>query len=405
MKILSKYFSGYRLIIAVLVLLIYAGSSMCSTETNIEEVKTVFGANDNYVGSYSCTSCHRQIYDSYVKTAHFRTSSPVDSGFGRADYKANDTVFYTTSLFVAVQRKTDGIYQTAYSSGRIAASHSIDLVVGSGRKGQTFLFWNNRSLYQLPLSYSFAYHRWINSPGYPADKALFNRTIPVKCFECHASYTRQTLSEESKPVYDTARMVLGISCETCHGPGRMHVQYHKENPKEKNAKFIINTKNLNRDRKLDACAMCHSGLRENIKPAFSFLPGDRLEDFFKPPHRNPDSAELDVHGNQYGLLTASKCFKQSAVLNCSSCHNVHQNERSGVQVFARRCMNCHQEQTNNFCTVKNIDKPTLISQCINCHMPLQASGTIAFSTGSGSERLYDSIRTHLIGIYRDIGFR
>jgi len=367
-----------------------------------KEEKAVYGSNDNYIGSHTCITCHKEIYDSYIKAApHYKTSAMMDPKKFELVYQNTDSVFYNNDLFVTVHKKTDSIYQTAYSRGIVASSHTMDMVIGSGRKGQTFLFWNDSSLYQLPLSYSFAYNRWINSPGYPANKAIFNRIIHVKCFECHSSYVEQNFNQESKPIFALRQMVLGISCETCHGPGKKHVRHHNENPADKNPSFIINTSNLNRQLQLDACASCHSGIRENIKPAFSFLPGNKLDDFFKPAYHKDSTARLDVHGNQYGLLTASKCFKQSLVLNCSSCHNVHQKESNNMQVFAQRCMNCHNESNHNFCTLKNTDKQILINKCIDCHMPLQASRQITFNTGTKKEMLYDSIRTHLIGIYKE----
>lgn len=401
MNIFSKYFRGYRLVISLMVLCIYLGTTVCNTRNSKEEYKVVYGANENYIGSQSCIACHKEVYKGYTATPHYNTSALMDAGKFSKTYTNTDPVFYKDNLFISVDKKEDSIYQTAYSGGRMAATHRMDMVMGSGRKGQTFLFWNDSSLYQLPLSYSFVHNRWINSPGYPADKVLFNRVIPIKCFECHASFAEQAFNETSKPIFDSSRLVLSISCETCHGPAKNHVQYHTENPEDKKGNFIINTANLSRQQQLDACASCHSGIRENIQPSFSFLPGNKLDDFFKPAYHKDSTAALDVHGNQYGLLTASKCFKQSLVLNCSSCHNVHQKESNNMQVFTQRCMNCHSERNQTFCTLKNVEKQTLINKCIDCHMPNQASNQIVFNAGNKKEILYDSIRTHLIRIYKE----
>ncbi len=406
MNVFSKHHRSSYLVLSVIVLFVYLGSSMCNMETNKDQKnlqEIIYGQNENYIGSRSCISCHKQIYDSYIMTAHYKTSAMMDTGSFRQGGYSADSVYYNDKLSVAAHYKTDGIYQTAYSAGFVAASHRMDMVIGSGKKGQTFLFWNDSSLYQLPLSYSFTLNRWINSPGYPADKVMFNRLIPAKCFECHSSYAEQKINEENKPTFDSRRMVLGISCETCHGPGAKHVQYHSQNPTDKKPAFIINTPELSRQQQLDACASCHSGIRENIKPAFNFLPGNKLDDFFKPAYDNKNAASLDVHGNQYGLLTASKCFKQSLVLNCSSCHNVHQNESYQLQVFARRCMNCHNETNHNVCTVKNTENETLVNNCINCHMPKKATDQIVFNTKQNGKKdiLNELIRTHLIKIYKD----
>ena len=405
MKIVSKYFRGYRLVISLMVLCIYLGTTVCNLAGNKheKESRAVYGPNENYIGSQSCISCHKAVYDGYAATPHYNTSAFMDAGKFSKTYTNTDSVFYKDNLFISVHKKEDSIFQTAYSGGRMAATHRMDMAIGSGRKGQTFLFWNDSSLYQLPLSYSFAFNRWINSPGYPADKVMFNRVIPVKCFECHASYAEQTFNEASKPIFDSSRLVLSISCETCHGPAKKHVQYHTENLEDKKGNFIINTAKLSRQQQLDACASCHSGIRENLKPSFSFLPGNKLDDFFKPAYHKDSTAALDVHGNQYGLLTASKCFKQSVTLNCSSCHNTHINETNQQQVFVQRCMSCHKEASNNFCTVKNVEHQVVINKCIDCHMPQQASNQIVFNTGGKKEILYDSVRTHLIGVYKEKG--
>lgn len=314
---------------------------------------------------------------------------------------AKDSVVYNDNLYVKIHKEADGLYQTAISRGLLAANHRMDMVIGSGKKGQTFLFNSEDKFYQLPLSWSVEAHRWINSPGYPPDKAVFNRMVYVKCFECHATYAEEKLNEAGKPAFDSSRMVLSISCETCHGPGKEHVKYHGANPADKKGKFIINSAALARQQQLDACASCHSGLRENIKPAFTFLPGNNLDEFFKPAYKHDSTAPLDVHGNQYGLLTSSKCFRQSLALNCSSCHNTHAKETNNMQLFAQRCMNCHNDELHSFCRLKNTDKQILVGKCIDCHMPKQPSNQITFNTGNKKEMRYESIRTHLIGIYKE----
>ena len=405
MNFASKHYKSTYLIISMIVLLIYFGASMCGVISNKDEKKgqVIFGSDENYIGSQTCVSCHKEIYNAYILGHHYRTSAWIDSSNDKESYYHNDTMFYGDNLFVRVSKKADGIYQTAYSRGLIAASHRIDMVMGSGKKGQTFLTWSDSSLYQMPLSYSIELNKWINSPGYASDKVMFNRMIPVKCFECHSSYAEQKINEYGKTIFDSNRIVLSISCEVCHGPGVKHVQYHKQNPSDKKPAFIINTSLLSRQQQLDACASCHSGVRENIKPAFSFLPGYNVDDFFKPAYDNKKASSLDVHGNQYGLLTASKCFKQSVGLTCSSCHNVHQNESKKMEIFVQRCMNCHNDTNNNFCTVKNVEKAVLISNCINCHMPEKTTSQIIFKSKKDGKTniVSESIRTHLIAVYKE----
>lgn len=399
-----KYYKSTYLVMLLILSVIYFGSTMCSSQdrNSVEKTDIVYGPDRNYLGSATCRNCHKDEYETYSGTAHFNTSAWMKQKRINDTVYKEDTIRYSDNLFVRIHKEVDGFYQTAYSRGLQAATHRMDMVIGSGKKGQTFLFASDNSYYQLPLSWSFETNAWINSPGYPKDKVMFNRMVYIKCFECHATYAEQNFNNTGDPVFDSSRLVLSISCETCHGPGAKHVEYHTKNPTVKTPAYIINAGKMNRDLQVDACASCHSGLRENIKPAFSFLAGNKTDDFFKPAPGNSSTSRLDVHGNQYGLLAQSKCFKQSVALNCSSCHNVHQQESNKMQLFARRCMNCHNEESQNFCTVKNKDKEALIGNCIDCHMPKQNTNQIVFFTNAKGEKeiRYESIRTHLIKIYK-----
>jgi Cytochrome c554 and c-prime len=394
MTVFRKYFRGYRLIIASLALIIFASTSMCNSMPNDSVASARDGSDHKESSSEVCQQCHASIFNSYALSAHYHTSSNVSGSLIDRLVITPDSVFFKPGLFVKVEKTGDGIFQTAHSNGSEAARHPMDIVVGSGRKGQTFLFWDSTSLYQLPLSYSIQYKRWINSPGYPADKVLFNREIPLKCFECHASYA-EVNKQSGGFVKD--KMDFGISCETCHGPGREHAAYHSGHPAEKKGQYIINASSMSSTVQLEACAVCHSGIREDKKAPFSFLPGDRLSNFFGNAASESEKT-LDVHGNQYGLLMASKCFLHSLQMTCSSCHNVHKNERSDLKLFAERCLNCHQEIKHDLQIVA--DQNSMVNGCINCHMPLQASATIAFSTAEGGRSIADSVRTHLIKIYK-----
>src|SRR6185503_20539489 len=63
----------------------------------------------------------------------------------------------------------------------------FDIVLGSGRKGQTYAFWKEDQLFQLPVSYWTELGEWVNSPGYPDGSAIFTRPITPRCLECHAT--------------------------------------------------------------------------------------------------------------------------------------------------------------------------------------------------------------------------
>ena len=71
-----------------------------------------------------------------------------------------------------------------------------------------------------------------------------------------------------------------------------------------------------------------------------------------------------------------------------------------MQVFSQRCMNCHKEADHTFCTLSTVPAATLKQNCIDCHMPALPSRAITLLTNGQEKPTPDSIRTHLIAIYR-----
>ena len=157
-------------------------------------------------------------------------------------------------------------------------------------------------------------------------------------------------------------------------------------------------KYLSREQKLDACAICHSGVRKQLQLAFSFETGDKLENFSLPNYSEDSSAMLDVHGNQFGLLTASKCFINSQ-LTCTSCHNAHQNQLIKKQFLQKDVYRAIKMYNIQVLHLSNNQKSIFKTSCIDCHMPLIASKKILLQLSGKQQMEPDYVRTHLIKVY------
>ncbi|MEX2233964.1 MAG: multiheme c-type cytochrome [Cyclobacteriaceae bacterium] len=297
-----------------------------------------------------------------------------------------------------MEKTPSGIFQRGFVDGLEVNKKPFDLVIGSGRQGQTYLYWQDNSLLQLPVSYYSARDAWSNSPGYPPDQIIFNRSITARCLECHSTYFKIEKAIGDRETFDRNQVMLGVDCERCHGPAADHVKFHLKHPAEKQAQHVINPARLTRQQKLDNCALCHSGIRDNIMPSFSYIVGDNLDDFSFPGYTVDSAATLDVHGNQYGLLTASKCFRMSA-MDCSSCHNVHAKETNKLEIFSSRCMSCHAKGSDNFCKQREVHGLVLSKNCIDCHMPALPSRQVFLQASDSSRSTPFFVRTHLVGTY------
>jgi hypothetical protein len=355
--------------------------------------------SDQFVGGEACAKCHQDISADHLHTAHFLTSQPADEQYIKGSFDSGRNYYaYNPTVAIAMERRSNGFYQVEYVGNEEKTSKKMDMVVGSGTMGQSFLNWRDNYLFQLPITYFSAAHTWSNSPGYP-NRVVFNRVITSRCLECHTTYVKTISAPGKEPEqFDRNKIVYGISCERCHGPGAQHVQFQESHPHDSAAKFIVNPATFSRQQKLDLCALCHGGRLQKTKPSFSFTAGESLADYFVVDTTSPNPAMIDVHGNQYGLLRASKCFIASD-MTCNTCHDVHKNEKEKKALFSSRCMTCHSEAHNNFCPMAKTIGESIVKNCIDCHMPLLPSRAIAVFLPGKQEPTAAMIRSHLIAVY------
>lgn len=361
-----------------------------------------------YAGSTSCVKCHKNIYTNYLHTAHFTTSRSASGNSIHGSFSPDsNTLVFDDSLKAVMKKEGHAFYQTSYKNNKIIQKERFDIAFG-GVKAETYLYWKDRQIKQLPISYYNAIHSWGNSPGYTADYIDFSRVIGARCFECHSSYVRELPTElqglSRKVEMDEKSLVMSIDCERCHGPAGNHVNYHTEFPAVKEAKYVIKYKTLTRAQKIDACGVCHSGNSGTmLRSTFAFKPGDTLSKFKEISFYQDDidPAKLDVHGNQVQLLSSSACFVKSQ-MDCGTCHDTHQNQRGLTPVFTQQCMNCHSEQKHNFCKLAGkVNKDVIVSKCIDCHMPNKPSSVISVHNKGKNTLVPYEVRTHRIAVYPD----
>ena len=162
----------------------------------------------------SCRACHQQIVATFIETAHFRTSAEATAQSVKARFTEGHDVLRTgaAGIYFRMERRNGVFYETGVDSGRgTSRAERIDIVLGSGRRGQSYLYWRNGLLFELPVSYLTGIGQWINSPGYPDGQIDFGRLIVPRCLECHS--TSITLTTDRRALRYSRPYVLGLSCE------------------------------------------------------------------------------------------------------------------------------------------------------------------------------------------------
>lgn len=352
----------------------------------------------NAVGDTSCLACHRDK-GTFETTAHRLTSQYPSRATIDGSFSPGENVLWTsdTALHFRMDSSAAGFTQAAVvGRGRdsIFRVERIALVVGWGRKGQSYAYRRaDSTLYQLPVSY-WRGLGWINSPGYQDGTANFSRPIAPRCLECHASSMKSAPGSVTNR-YELAHSIVGITCETCHGSGRAHAARERSPMRRVLAKLlpraIVNPARLTRDRQLDACALCHGGIGTLRTAAFTYLPGQPLAAHLTRPPAGPNE-DIDVHGNQVALLERSACFRSSG-MTCATCHDVHRLQHD-VAAISGRCLSCHTVQS---CGLYPQQGKALIGRCVDCHMPVLPSGTIV--SDYNGHPVQAQVRTHWIKVY------
>ncbi len=404
MKMWHEYISNFFYATKGIMLLLFILICSCNKSEEQYEPILPLAINHNgmeYIGMESCTKCHKDIVNSHKNTPHYNTSAIASLESIKGSFlEGENNLDLDSKTALRMINDDSGFYQQLYlkENDQVLYTKPIEMVLGSGTKGQSFLFWNEDALFQLQASYFSLTDTWVNSPGYRR-KAVKARPVPGRCLECHTTFAKRTDNSFANK-FDKKKLITGIDCQSCHADVKKHAIYHLEHPKDSIAKFILSHNDLNRSQQLDACALCHSGLRKKqIKDNFTFMLGDSLDKFSAPDYTESSLDNLDVHGNQYGLLQASECFKKSEKISCTTCHNPHKSNRGNALFFNNRCINCHQKDKVH--NIADNAVSTEFANCISCHMPLAESNVMKIQINRDS-LVAVKVRTHLIGIYDDI---
>lgn len=198
------------------------------------------------------------------------------------------------------------------------------------------------------------------------------------CASCHNTRLRKNYEPRTNS-YHTTMAEMTVSCESCHGPMKDHVEWQERPP----VGYDPETKNIpdptilrqTKDQMLETCAACHSRRGEvtgDMVPGESYFDHYSLTVTDDTDIYHPDGQVRDENYVFSSFLSSRMHHKG---VRCGDCHEPHSNAR--LIPGNMLCMRCHTVPTEEYPDVPLIN-PTAHSfhkegstgnDCTNCHMP------------------------------------
>lgn len=354
-----------------------------------------------YVGSGACKDCHRAEYDQYRQTPHAQAASTPEN---RPELKSLPSKGVTVcpgdgERCFRVFPANGGYFMSQFDRGADGAEthvevHKIAYTLGKPLMATGYLIQRGDYLFEAPLTY-YAFPSmghasgWGLSPGYENDPLGFARPVIGSCLTCHIGRPRSTGPASNlykSPPFEE----LSVGCESCHGPGSLHVRERREHPASaaKVDTSIVNPARLSSQIADETCMYCHElGEARIPQPGRSFqdyrpgVPLLRTQAIFKS--KLLLGWNLEEWSDE---MAASACYRFSkGAMRCSTCHDAHftPTGQEAPSFYRAKCLTCHQSSS---CTLplSERERTQPADNCVSCHMPKHVAPKLVKVGGQGT---------------------
>lgn len=392
--------------LAVVALLIVAGSLFAPVRGESEGGSTGPAAPLHFVGSETCMGCHGKEGKLWRASQHAHAMAHASDATVLGDFNnASLDHFGVHSRFF--KRNGKFFVETDGTDGKLTA-FQVSFTFGVYPLQQYLVEFPDGRIQALPLAWDSrpkaqGGQRWFDlHPDRPIPHTnvlhwtKLNQNWNYMCAECHSTGVHKNYNA-AKDSYHTTWSEISVGCEACHGQGSRHVAwakaqqtwrwwlYGKEDPHKgllalfderrgvtwrrdpKTGNPRRSTPPAQLRKEVEACGRCHARrgqLSENWVPGHS-LSDTHVIAMLTQGLYQADGQMLDEVYN-YGSFKQSKMF--AAGVTCSDCHDPHSAKLrfSGDQV----CTQCHSSHYESAEHTHHAGVTPAVG-CPSCHMPVR----------------------------------
>jgi hypothetical protein len=340
-----------------------------------------------FVGAEACRQCHAEEHASYLATPHSRALAPLATSERPSAAPAGsefrhprtgreyEVLTSDREMRPSEMRHSETLLDSA-GNPALAADWPLAWAIGSGNHTQSYLVQVDEWLVESPITWYASTGRWDLSPGYdrPGNPS-FERIADLGCLVCHAG----RVESRGGSRYRVNIHEQAISCESCHGPGGLHVARHEHSTGAIGSgelagepdSTIVHPGRLDRAASESLCAQCHLRGAATVptrgRTITDYRPGQRLEDFRVDYVLSRQSEVMNVVGH-VEQMRLSACYQKSESLTCLSCHDPHASPAVAERVgfYRAKCLACHDD-----CAQAEVERRRQQpdDDCAACHMP------------------------------------
>ncbi len=347
----------------------------------------------------SCVACHAEQYADWQGSHHdlamqHASEESVLGDFSDSEFTGNGI----TSRFFIKNGKyfihTDGAdgnmqdFEIKYTFGLTPLQQYL-VEFPDGRVQTLGIAWDSRPVSAGGQRWFLLYPDLAISAGDYLHWTGEQQNWNYMCADCHSTNLVKGYSSATD-TFKTTWSDINVGCESCHGPGKSHLQWSELDDDLKQEDISMGLTHLLHDRKeigwvidpesgtakrsetamdnheIGVCAACHSRrgqLQAGIESDGSFL------DHYRPALLSADLYHADgqILDEVYVWGSFAQSKMKAAGVTCSDCHEPH-----SLQLRAKQeqvCSQCHLPAKFASAQHHQHQPDSTGANCLNCHMP------------------------------------